>query len=227
MALYVRVYSSFYSHRKTVRLRAALGNDALWIPPRLWSYAADNQPDGVFEGYSAGEIALLIGYSGDAPSMLQALLQAGFLDPEPLRIHDWEEHNGYHSDFSERARNAALARWGKEEKKGEDKKGKDIDTSIASSMPQASELAKEIYALYPLKVGKPTALKAIVKALKGYTSDFLRERTHAYANAVSGTDTMIPHPSTWFNQERFNDDPKTWVRANGKPAIIANHEEGF
>ena len=22
----------------------------------------------------------------------------------------------------------------------------------------------------------------------------------------------MPHPATWFNQERFNDDPATWVR---------------
>ena len=50
--LYVKVFTGFYTHRKTLRLRATLGDDAFWVPPRLWAYAVDNQPDGVFENYS-------------------------------------------------------------------------------------------------------------------------------------------------------------------------------
>lgn len=76
------------------------------------------------------------------------------------------------------------------------------------------ELAEEIYQCYPLKVGKPAALKAIAKAIKSNPSDYLRERTAEYAKAVVGTDTFLPHPSTWFNEERYNDDPSTWVRKN-------------
>jgi hypothetical protein len=96
---------------------------------------------------------------------------------------------------------------------------------LAMPVPETSpeEFAEEIYQLYPVKVGKPDAIKKIVAALKGNTSDFLRERTHAYAAAVSGTDTMIPHPATWFHQERFNDDPKTWARQNGKPKVVKDY----
>jgi hypothetical protein len=82
------------------------------------------------------------------------------------------------------------------------------------------ELAEEIYQLYPLKVGKPAAIRSIVCALKRHDSIYLRERTELYAKTVSGTDTLIPNPSTWFNQERFNDDSSTWTRRssnNGKP----------
>ena len=143
-ALYVRLNLGFYNHRKTARLRALIGDDAFWIPPRLWAYAAEHQPDGDFSTYGSEELALLLGCSKHAPSIRQALQQAGFLD-EQGQIHDWEEHNGYHKAYAERAKKAAEARWKKEKdqkKEGREdieKKGEDIDkeTSIASSMLEA------------------------------------------------------------------------------------------
>lgn len=78
--------------------------------------------------------------------------------------------------------------------------------------PSLDDLAAEIYELYPLKVARPDAIRAIKAALKSSTSTFLRERTEAYAKAVKGTDTFIPHPATWFNGNRFNDASETWVR---------------
>jgi hypothetical protein len=146
MSLYIKVFTDFYTHRKTMRVKAVLGDDAYWVLPRLWAYAANNQPDGDFSGYSDGEIAGLIGYSKDATSMLQALLQAGFLDPD-RKIHDWAEHNGYHEAYAERARKAAAHRWQKErtKEKGEDKTGEYMTGGKhcfkhASSMLQASRL---------------------------------------------------------------------------------------
>ncbi len=111
--LYIRVKTGFYTHKKTVRLKIALGNDAYWIPPRLWAYAAENQPDGDISSYSAEEIAELVGCSSNAQAMLQALKNSGFVDESGM-IHDWEEHNGYHKSFSDRAKKAASARWTKE-----------------------------------------------------------------------------------------------------------------
>jgi hypothetical protein len=71
--------------------------------------------------------------------MHQALLEAGFLDPDG-KIHDWDEHNGYHVSYSERAKSAADARWAKkrerDEKKRNERKGKEpsIASGNASSM---------------------------------------------------------------------------------------------
>jgi hypothetical protein len=140
LALFIRVDLGFYTHRKTLRLFAKIGESAFWVPPRLWSYAASQQTDGVFKSYSANEIAMLIGYNKDATSMLQALIETGFMDPDPLRIHDWEDHNGFHAVFSERAKKAARSRWKKEdreEKRGEEKA--QASPSNASSMLQASK----------------------------------------------------------------------------------------
>lgn len=122
MSLYVRVFTNFYAHRKTLRLKAVIGNDAFWIPPRLWAYAAENQPDGCFKDFTADEIAMLVGYLGNAQALLEAMLRVGFLDSDPLRIHDWVDHNSYHTAYSERGKKGARARW---DKTGSDKTGKD------------------------------------------------------------------------------------------------------
>lgn len=106
--------TGFYSHRKTARLRAIIGDDAFWLPPRVWAYAAENQPDGDLSGYAAPELAMLVGYSKDATSMLQALKDCGFIDFDGM-IHGWMEHNGYHDKFAKRAKTAAAARWGNKE----------------------------------------------------------------------------------------------------------------
>jgi len=108
-----------------------MGDAALWLPVRMWCYAAENQPDGNFEQYSAEELAMLLGYLGNASSMVQSLQAVGFL--EGMRIHGWEDHNGFHRTFSERAKKAAKARW---KGKGNDKKRNEasIPPSNASSI---------------------------------------------------------------------------------------------
>ena len=78
--------------------------------------------------------------------------------------------------------------------------------------------AEFIYQQYPRRVAKPRAIPAIKKAIKaiGYAS--LAVVVSQYRKATEGADLQyIPHPATWFNQERYNDDPKTWTRGeNGK-----------
>lgn len=85
----------------------------------------------------------------------------------------------------------------------------------------------DIYEAYPRHEGRGAALKAISKALRTRSALQLMTATKAYAAAVAlwprtarytkeGTDT-VPHASTWFNQERYLDDPKVWVR--GTPTV--------
>lgn len=152
--LYIRLMTGFWSHRKTARLRALLGDDALWIVPRLWSYAAENQPDGNLSGYTSEELAMLLGCSKHAPSMLQALRAAGFVDDDGM-IHNWQQHNGYHESYSKRAKSAAEARWAREREKKEKNQKKEelmkeesgkrkVETSIALSMLVASASPRDV-----------------------------------------------------------------------------------
>lgn len=93
--------------------------------------------------------------------------------------------------------------------------------SLLLQVPSAMELADEIYRCYPKRVKRPSAIRAILRAMKTYDSVMLRERTLAYAKAVTEAGYQyVPHPATWFNDEQFNDDPKTWTGTNannGKP----------
>jgi hypothetical protein len=144
MSLWIKLYNNFFTHRKTVRLRKIIGQDAYWVVPRLWTYAADSQPDGCFGDYDDEEIAGAIGYNGKAAALVRALCDTGFLDAKTRKIHNWMYYNGYHATYKERAKKGAQARWkkpplGKTENTNE-RKGEKI-TSNASSIP--SELAAQ------------------------------------------------------------------------------------
>lgn len=96
---------------------------------------------------------------------------------------------------------------------------------------QAAEKQKaiaEIYAAYPKKVGKPAAMKAIAKALLAVDSPTLLQKTSDFATAVAAWPVedrrFVPHPATWFNQERYNDDPAEWTRS--QPANFTASRNG-
>lgn len=134
--LYVRLHSSFWTHRKTLQLRRKLGDAAFWIPPRLWSFAAENAPDGDLSNYQAEDLAMLVQYSGNAQEMLQALTDAGFLENGIIR--NWAERNSFHAINHERAKTAAAARWAKRNEKLSEEKDRDKDKEKEKEMKQAS-----------------------------------------------------------------------------------------
>jgi hypothetical protein len=107
--------------------------------------------------------------------------------------------------------------------------------------------ADDIYAEYPRHIGKPVAITAILKAAKRLAdggrqnvADYLLERTMAYAkarrslfDADPSAVKFTPHPSTWFNQSRFDDDEAEWcvesktVGNNGARPNLAKPGQGF
>jgi hypothetical protein len=218
-ALYIRLRTGFYTHRKTARLRAIIGDAAFWVPPRLWAYCAEHQPDGNLSSYSSEELAMLVGCLEQSSSILGALKACGFVDNDGM-IHGWEEHNGYHKSYSLRAKAAAEARWSK--KKEPKKKEKDKDRDIGDK--HCLTHACSIYDAYPKRVGKPKALISIQKAVEQFGFEFVMEKTAAYALSRKGEEAQFtPLPATWFNQQRFNDDPSTWKnKTYGTNAINRN-----
>lgn len=91
------------------------------------------------------------------------------------------------------------------------------------SCPKADDEAEQIYQAYPRKVAKPVALQKIRKALKTMEFSELLARTMAFARSQKGADMKFcPHPSTWFNQERYRDDPATW---GSRPGAINDVRE--
>ena len=70
--------------------------------------------------------------------------------------------------------------------------------------------AEEIYKIYPKKVGKPSAIQAIKKAINKDGFKHVFEKTKLYAKEYNGESRYIAYPSKFFNQERYNDDPSEW-----------------
>jgi len=86
--------------------------------------------------------------------------------------------------------------------------------------------AESIYAEYPRKTERQYAIRAIIKALKSNTVEYLMERTKLYASMVNGSDkTFVPYAQRWFNRERFNDDPSTWRIKEGDHDMNKRREE--
>lgn len=87
---------------------------------------------------------------------------------------------------------------------------------------RASDLAKaiEIYNAYPRKIARPVALKAILKASEKIALDDLHGHVKEYADAVATWPKeqreFVPHPASWINHERWNDERSEWYR-NLKP----------
>lgn len=83
-----------------------------------------------------------------------------------------------------------------------------------------------IYALYPRRVGPTAAHRAIEKALVSLAqrgeidpAGLLIDRVTKFAASPSGNlGKHTPHPATWFNAGRYDDDPNEWSNEARSPA---------
>ncbi len=96
-----------------------------------------------------------------------------------------------------------------------------------------------IYKLYPKKVGKIDAKKAIRKGvgivIRGDAEhpamllddalNYLQQRLTLYAQRVQGSE-YIPDPATWFNKGRFWDDPSSWKLKGSSRKTNGVHHDG-
>jgi len=209
----------FTNHWKTEKLISELGADGVVAVLRLWGNAQIRRE---YSGLNLTpkRLAMETKWKGDASHLFAVLTDrdAPWLDLDDdgtISIHGFAEHQ-----------HQVVKLWENGKKGGRPKKvsltlsSKDSSSSSSSSSSPICEpngnqmvlkLAESILAAYPRKVARKPALQAITKALKKNTVDYLLERTTAYAAAVAGKEQQfIPHPTTWFNQERFNDDPQEW-----------------
>lgn len=94
------------------------------------------------------------------------------------------------------------------------------------------------WAAYPRKVGKPNARRAWLAALRRLRNDQVRttdaaveiirdgfRRWRRYWIDAATPEDLIPHPSTWLNQDRFHDAPPAIrPRTVGHAAAVALDE---
>jgi uncharacterized protein YdaU (DUF1376 family) len=102
---------------------------------------------------------------------------------------------------------------------------KEQELSTANAVSPRTDSGKadpleEIYKAYPRKVGRKTAIKAIARAIQHVKARgmplreaqvWLYHRVQEYARSPAGMDgEFTPHPATWFNQGRYDDEAQEW-----------------
>ena len=112
----IRLAISFRGHRKRKRLRLLLGPGSTDYLIDLWIAVAMSHPNGILYGMDETDIALDAGWEGEPHTLVQALLECGFLEKtaEGYALHDWADHQAYVIHAEKRkmqARKAASSRW--------------------------------------------------------------------------------------------------------------------
>jgi hypothetical protein len=95
---------------------------------------------------------------------------------------------------------------------------------------------EEFWKAYPRREGKKPAFAAWktaggrVKSQQGVSSEtaaaYLLDRAIAYAASPRGSWPLdkIPHPATWLNQARYDDDPAAWqAEYNAQPVLASRN----
>jgi len=157
--------------------------------------------------------------------------------PQPpagkVYVHDFLEHNRDAAEakrVSEKRSKAATARWDKEKDamqsalqpalqndpvcNAEREREKELKKTPSSPATPPMEF-DTFWAQYPRKVGKLAAQKAFSRATKLATAETITAALDTLHKEVRGQDPkFIPHPATWLNQGRWDDEPaKTGITA--------------
>ena len=116
---FIQLQIGFTDSRKTRRLIRAFDYVGVIYILRLWEHTAKFRPEGTLDDYSPEDIADAVAYPGDPESFANTLVDLGFLDRKKgvYSVHNWARRQPWISqqfNRSEKAKNAAFARWEKE-----------------------------------------------------------------------------------------------------------------
>lgn len=94
---WIESHQSLRAHPKTRRLARRLGvsiPEAIGILHCLWWWSLDYAEDGNLDQFDADDIAAGCEWSGDSEYLVGSLIESGFLDAGPVRVHDWGTYVG-------------------------------------------------------------------------------------------------------------------------------------
>jgi len=109
---WIESHSVLIRHRKTLALAQALSIKpvhAIGHLHALWHTAIEQQEDGVLTTWDAHMIATAAAWDGDEKVLVDALMDAGWIDKTPfLHLHDWLDHAGHFLSIRYKHRPARL-----------------------------------------------------------------------------------------------------------------------
>lgn len=186
----------------------------------LWWWCMDYAKDGQLDKYGPKIIADACAWRGDAELFLDALIDAGFVDRGPLRIHDWPEYRLHYDLLMEkRERNLDLVRERvkRYRERNADAKAlhqRNVTQSNAPTIPDLTNQTiptvpipefdfKAIWNAYPKRIGEKKSLeyfKASVKADSDYAD--IRRALANYKNSREVRDGFVKDAHRWFRSWR-------------------------
>lgn len=204
----------------------------------LWEWADENTTDGHVRGMTAAQLDELVQLNGFVTALSEPEIGWIRVTERGISFPNFDRHNGetakrraLANNRQRRARVTKMSRkHGDESATREEKNREEKNTEKEPTKKKhacTTSQAETLYSLYPRRVGKPTAIRAIVAAADRLAKlghddpvGHLQDRVYAYAKSPAGQrpvgdDDYRPHPSTWFNQGRYDDDPAEWQRPNG------------
>lgn len=103
---WIELHQNLPAHRKVKKLKRLLKiktPQAVGHLAMLWLWAVDNTPDGDLSALDPEDIAEACEWPKDAEQFVQALTEAGFIDPD-AKLHDWSDYAGMLLDRRENQR---------------------------------------------------------------------------------------------------------------------------
>jgi hypothetical protein len=205
-----KVDDGFWSHPKTMYLSADA--TSLWV--RAGSYCGQHLTDGYVD---ARTIPVLRGSDEAAAELVEAGL---WLQAEGgYQFHDWDIYQDSRDSVKSRreAWNERQRRHRAGKKESESPSLLDNSSPIPFHSPATRESRRDtgtddpafaaFWALYPRKEGKGAARKAFQKACRNVPAERILEGAGKYAEDPNRDPAYTAHPSTWLNQERWDDAP--------------------
>lgn len=174
----------------------------------VWCLFDQHSTDGRLRGYTLEMVDEVIGWPGFA----QAMADVGWLaaDAEGIDMPEFERHNG--APAKRRAQEADRKRSVRNTSASDaDKKRTREEKRIVNPIAPFAEAFNRFWRIYPRKVAKQSALKAWTKIqLTEQLVEIILaalERHLKSAQWLRDDGKFIPHPATWLNGRRWEDEP--------------------
>ena len=108
----IRIAIDFWQHPKTKKLIRRVGIEGVRSLQILWTWAANNKPDGNLAGMDEEDIELAADWQGDIGAFFKALVETRWIDETDsgYALHEWLEHNPWVADDENRSNKARLSK---------------------------------------------------------------------------------------------------------------------
>lgn len=201
----------------------------------LWWWCIDYALDGRLDRFSPAQISAGAEFSENPGEFIQALAESGFIDRDPLRIHDWMDFCGdlikKRLDYRKRKRRR-IKHLGKSLRKPENSQHTNpIQTKPNQQYKDIPDNAFEtIWQKYKRRIGRKAAERHFHASVKT-TQDWLDiqnalENYNLKLSIEKTEEKFIQHGSTWFNNWRDwvsykTENPNAPNGSTGIPALDA------